>query len=129
MSHKHPLLLVTMALGLLGIGVIHVQSQEKYSGLSPDTIAADTVVGCIAAEETWRLIELADTDQAAAVVYLQPRVNIGFCRFIDKGTRIAIEHKILAADAPDPTLGNWYCARPYGDPQCYWVMHVVTKEN
>jgi len=118
-----------MALGLLGIGVVHVQSQDKYSGLSPDTTAAADVIGCITAEQSWRGWELAQSDNPAAVAYLRPRIDVGYCRWIEKGTRIALEHKILAANTPNPAWGNWYCARPYGDPQCYWVLHLVTKEN
>ena len=129
MSHKHQILIIATAIGLLGLGAVHVQGQDKYSGLTSDTTALETVNGCVVPGNSWRLFELEQNDIPAAIAYIKPRYDLGVCRTIEKGTRIAIERKILAADSPFPTRGSWYCARPYGDPSCYWVAYYVIKEN
>ena len=47
MSHKHQILIIATAIGLLGLGAVHVQGQDKYSGLTSDTTALETVNGCV----------------------------------------------------------------------------------
>ena len=117
----------TMFLGaILVIGLaMRVHGDDSRANLTPDTTMTKVFDGCITIEMEERQIQLLLTnDFTARREYMQPRRDLGFCREIAAGARIAVEKRSPMTDFLHPTdasFGNWYCVRPHGDPTCYWA--------
>jgi hypothetical protein len=110
---------------ILVIGtILHVHGDESRANLTSDTHTAKLSDACITIDMMERQYQLLMVnDYKAWHEYMQPRRDIGFCKEIAAGTRIAVEKRLPMTDFLHPTdasFGNWYCVRPYGDPTCYW---------
>lgn len=112
----------TMALGafLLAATVYHVATDDSRANLTSDTTMVRDFYGCATIDMEERQFHLLiSKDSEAWMAYMKPRLDAGVCRDLEKGMRIAVEQRQPSRHKED--LGNWYCARPYADPQCYWA--------
>lgn len=116
---------VLLGLAFLTVAAVHVRGDEAHQNLSSDARMARVMDGCSDIPTITRAIQLLlSHDPIAYNEYLRPRIELGICRAIEAGTRIAIERRepISPELNSDGSLGNWYCVRPYGDPTCYWTL-------
>ena len=115
-----------LGVGTIGLGVLlaagliyHVTSDDSRANLTADTTLAKADFGCADIQIQIRQMNLGMADLDAWAKYMKPLLDVGVCRELEKGTRISVERRLPLKGKSD--MGNWYCARPYGDPQCYWM--------
>ncbi len=92
-------------------------------GTTPDiTLTGKGFYGCVNMFQSYRFAQLLQHDPDAAIKYYRPLKESGTCTRIDEGTRVAIEDRFVLKDEAILYRDKmYYCIRPWGDPQCYWL--------
>jgi hypothetical protein len=118
---------------ILGLGALLIRAHVAHSGdrdnLTPDARMHAVSLGCTELKTTFHLRQLIDeNDDDALFAFWKPRKALGFCASIEAGDRIAIEQRWQPADEEylKEHHGIFYCVRPYGDPNCYWMSGNTT---
>jgi hypothetical protein len=124
MTRGHVLLPILAGLGVLWVGVQQVSADDSRANLTPDMKIAESFTGCQTIEDTIRFYQLLNEgDSLGTIAWLKPRRTLEMCADLEAGTRVAVE-KRQQNDLPEyqTDLGNFYCVRPYGTPNCFWAF-------
>jgi hypothetical protein len=120
MVRKYLTLLILAELGAFVVGALPAGAAEDGADFTPDVRMASDAVGCKDLSATLRLFELLAVDVPAALAFLTPREKLGVCANIAPATHVFVEKRASAPPENQGTLGDFYCVRPQGNPDCFW---------